>query len=146
MASIILYDWKDPERSQVRFKTNYPGVKLYFASTVFDLFEYVEQLEKQDRIPSVIVLESETPKEEKGMIFGKRRVRAPFSIINFLQKKGHKFVIFTKGSKEKSFRELVKSYGRIHIEVLNKDCEKEEFRETFDSFFLDFHKAKIRQF
>ncbi|MFH0798363.1 MAG: hypothetical protein V1906_03055 [Candidatus Woesearchaeota archaeon] len=146
MKRIILFDTKDPERSQVRFNANYHGAEIIFVNTVFDLFESVEELGNKSLKPNVIVLEAEFPKDEKGMLFGNKRVRSPFAIVQFLAKKGHRFVIYTRGTSEKSFNEIVKTYERIHVEVLNKDCEKEDFRRVLDRYLLDFDNAKVTDF
>lgn len=146
MKSIVIFDTVDPERSQVRFKSNYHDAEMHFVSTVYDLFELLEKLEKKGVKPNVIVMEAETPKEDTGMIFGDKRVRSPFAIIQFLRNKGYKFAIYTRGTKDKTFKEIKKSYERIHVEVVKKDCEKEDFRRVFDRFFIDFENAKVREF
>ncbi|MEK6817022.1 MAG: hypothetical protein AABY09_05385 [Nanoarchaeota archaeon] len=146
MKRIILFDTKDPERSQVRFKANYHDAEIIFVNTVFDLFDSIEELEKKSIRPNVIVLEAEFHKDEKGMLFGNKRVRSPFAIVQFLSKKGYRFIIYTRGTSGKSFNDIVKTYERIHVEVLNKDSETNDFRRILDRYLLDFDKAKVTDF
>lgn len=146
MKRIVLFDTKDPERSQVRFKANYHDAEIIFVNTVFDLFDSLEYLEEKKVKPNVIVLEAEFPREEKGMLFGSKRVRSPFAIVQFLSKKGYRFIIYTRGTSEKSFNDIVKTYERIHVEALSKDCETNDFRRVLDRYLLDFDKAKVTDF
>lgn len=135
---MILYDPKNSEESQVRFKINFPDVKLFFASRIEDIFGYT------DKDPNLIVMEAEVPKEDKGIILGNKRIRSPFLVIKNL--KDYSFVIYTRGTKEKKVEDLKKSFSKLNIEVVHKDIEQNEFLRIFSRYFLDFSKAKIKRF
>jgi hypothetical protein len=147
MVSIIILDTKDSEMTQVRFKANYKGAEMYYASTVYDFFDIIEKFEKKKKIPSLIVLEAEFNKKEPAMIFGNKKIRTPYSIILFLKKKGYKFVIYTKGTSTKTFKEVEKTYARLGVDVINKNCESNDFKRVLDRYLnLDFENAKIKKF
>jgi hypothetical protein len=144
MKHAIIFDTKDPARTQVRFKANYQDVEFHYVSTMFDFFEVLESLKDK---PMLIILEAELSKDEKGMIFGSKRVRTPYTLVQFLKPKGYRFVIYTSGTKDKSLDDIKRTYSRLHIDVVDKNIGTNGFRKAFDRYLrLDFSNPIVKDF